>query len=402
MIARTLSLSPSPAQAALTWLRAHPREAVGSTLVTAAFLAGLVALADPAASLPTMLRPEERAAAQVGPPAVEPMLVRDLPAQTAEALNAAVPIVDGAVTAALPFHAVALKGVPYDRALECLTEAVYYEAATESDDGQRAVAQVVLNRVRHPAYPASVCGVVYQGHERRTGCQFTFTCDGALSRAPMASYWNRSRKVAAAALAGAVFAPVGNATHYHTDWVVPYWASSLVKSAVIGSHIFYRWAGGWGRPPAFTQRYAGAEPDAHALKVESLAAEAADRALAAQTPNADLPAGLTAAQAKARQELPPALARLVEAEIGPKGETRVSLRIASPRGGEAGSKASLNQLDRAMGSDNLRWGLTGSEGPSAIDQKPLGRAAPAAAVAPPTKVGAAKPSTGAAESAAQN
>ena len=74
----------------------------------------------------------------------------------------------------------------FERSLQCLTEAVYYEARSESEEGQRAVAQVVLNRVRHPAYPNSVCGVVYQGSERVTGCQFSFTCDGALGRPELA------------------------------------------------------------------------------------------------------------------------------------------------------------------------------------------------------------------------
>ena len=310
---------PLPIQAppVLAWLRAHPREAVGSGLIAAAAVMGFVALADPAASLPRMLQSDERALADTAPPAVEPLLIKDLPPQAAEAVNAAIPIDTGPNPAARPFRPGSLKGVAYDRALDCLTQAVYYEAATEATEGQQAVAQVVLNRVRHPAYPASVCGVVYQGHERRTGCQFTFTCDGALSRAPMRSYWDRARKIASAALGGFVYAPVGNATHYHTDWVVPYWASSLSKSAVIGTHIFYRWAGGWGRPAAFGQRYAGVEPDANALKVESLAAEAADRALAAKEPAIDLPADLAAAAAKAKQVLPPELARLVEAEIGP-------------------------------------------------------------------------------------
>ncbi|MGJ3626051.1 cell wall hydrolase [Sphingomonas sp. MMS24-JH45] len=84
--------------------------------------------------------------------------------------------------------------------------------------------QVVLNRLRHPAFPKTVCGVVFQGAERSTGCQFTFTCDGALARQPSPLAWDRARKVAAAALAGAVYRPVGYATHYHTDWVVPYWS----------------------------------------------------------------------------------------------------------------------------------------------------------------------------------
>ena len=147
-----------------------------------------------------------------------------------------------------------------DRALECLTQAVYYEAATEGADGQRAVAQIVLNRMRHPAYPASVCGVVYQGSERATGCQFTFTCDGSLVRVPVQSLWKQARKIATEALAGKVFARVGHATHYHADYVLPYWADSLDKSVQIGRHIFYRLKSGLGASGAFRQRYAGVEP----------------------------------------------------------------------------------------------------------------------------------------------
>lgn len=148
-----------------------------------------------------------------------------------------------------------------DRALECLTQAVYYEAATESADGQRAVAQVVLNRMRHPGFPSSVCGVVYQGAELPTGCQFTFTCDGSLARQPIPSIWSRARKIAMEALSGHVFAPVGHATHYHADYVLPYWADSLAKQVQIGHHIFYRLKGGLGTDAAFSQRYAGKEPD---------------------------------------------------------------------------------------------------------------------------------------------
>ena len=147
-----------------------------------------------------------------------------------------------------------------ERALECLTQAVYYEAATESADGQRAVAQIVLNRMRHPAYPSSVCGVVYQGAERPTGCQFTFTCDGSLARLPAQTLWQQARKVATEALGGKVFAPVGHATHYHADYVVPYWADSLDKSVKIGRHIFYRLKSGLGASSTFRQRYAGIEP----------------------------------------------------------------------------------------------------------------------------------------------
>ena len=125
---------------------------------------------------------------------------------------------------------------------------------------KRAVAQIVLNRVRHPAYPATVCGVVYQGSERTTGCQFSFTCDGSLRRTPASGLWQRARKLAADALAGKVFAPVGHATYYHADYVVPYWADSLDKEIQIGRHIFYRLRGGLGTTRAFVQRYRGQEP----------------------------------------------------------------------------------------------------------------------------------------------
>ena len=147
------------------------------------------------------------------------------------------------------------------RALECLSQAVYYEAATEGAEGQRAVAQVVLNRMRHPGFPSSVCGVVYQGSQLPTGCQFTFTCDGSLARAPIPSIWAQARKIASEALAGKVFAPVGHSTHYHANYVVPYWADSLAKQVQVGRHIFYRLQGSMGSSGAFSQRYAGREPD---------------------------------------------------------------------------------------------------------------------------------------------
>jgi spore germination cell wall hydrolase CwlJ-like protein len=147
-----------------------------------------------------------------------------------------------------------------DRALECLTQAVYYEAGAEGADGQRAVAQVILNRMRHPAYPHSVCGVIYQGSDRPTGCQFTFTCDGSLARVPVQSLWKQAEHVASDALNGKVYAPVGHATHYHADYVLPYWADSLDKSVQLGRHIFYRLKGNLGAGNAFRQRYAGVEP----------------------------------------------------------------------------------------------------------------------------------------------
>jgi spore germination cell wall hydrolase CwlJ-like protein len=148
----------------------------------------------------------------------------------------------------------------HERSLDCLTAAIYYEARSESEDGQRAVAQVVLNRVRHPAYPSSVCGVVFQGSHRTTGCQFSFTCDGSMRGRRQADSWIRARRLAAEALSGSVFAPVGNATHYHTTAILPYWAKHLRRSAIIGAHIFYRWAGNAGEASAFRQNYGGLEP----------------------------------------------------------------------------------------------------------------------------------------------
>jgi hypothetical protein len=114
--------------------------------------------------------------------------------------------------------------------------------------------------VRDPNYANSICGVVFEGAERTTGCQFSFTCDGALARPPVSWAWNRARVVAERALAGHVSARVGTATHYHADYVHPWWAPTLNKLTQIGAHIFYRWKGVYGEPAAFRQPYAGREP----------------------------------------------------------------------------------------------------------------------------------------------
>lgn len=146
------------------------------------------------------------------------------------------------------------------RALNCLTSAIYYEAGNEPEDGQRAVAQVVLNRARNARWPASVCGVVYEGSERADyRCQFTFSCDGSMTRMPAAAAWARARRVAQEALSGRVYAPVGLATHYHTLAVHPLWADSLSPVAVIGAHIFYRRPGFDGSLAAFQRVYPGRE-----------------------------------------------------------------------------------------------------------------------------------------------
>lgn len=177
----------------------------------------------------------------------------------AQAGNAAIPFIDTPLGKVQAFGINAAKAETYATALQCLTQAVYYEAAVEPLQGRRAVAQVVLNRVRHPAYPKSVCGVVYQGSTRKTGCQFSFTCDGALLRPPAAGPWREARAVAVAALAGYVETSVGTATFYHADYVLPKWAYQLGKITQIGRHLFYRFNGSAGAAANFNGRYAGVE-----------------------------------------------------------------------------------------------------------------------------------------------
>jgi len=191
-------------------------------------------------------------------PPVEPVQVMQVAPATARTINAAVPFSADPNPAARPFNFPGA-GDMRARAIDCLASAQLYEAG-DDPVGQRAVAQVVLNRLRHPAFPKSVCGVVFQGSERTTGCQFTFTCDGALARMPSAAQWERARMLATKMLSGTTDAQVGYATHYHTDWVVPYWSQSLDKITAVGTHLFFRWKGWWGTPPAFRRSEESTEP----------------------------------------------------------------------------------------------------------------------------------------------
>lgn len=200
----------------------------------------------------------EREIAQLVQLTEQPDRFADLTPDEAEQRNAAIPFAEAPVTGARPFRALNLAAGTGLTALKCLTQAVYYEAAYEPLQGRRAVAQVVLNRMRHAAFPKSVCGVVYQGVNRPV-CQFSFTCDGSLGRKPAAGVWREAEDIAAAALAGYVEPSVGHATHYHANYVSPYWAPKLVKISRIGAHIFYRWPGRWGMPGAFTGVHGGSE-----------------------------------------------------------------------------------------------------------------------------------------------
>ncbi|WP_156362084.1 cell wall hydrolase [Sphingomonas sp. Leaf208] len=203
--------------------------------------------------------PAGRVVPQAEVPEVEPVKFVDLSPEDARAFNATVPFSTDPNPAARPFR---FAGGPDDlaRATDCMAAGILYEAGDDTL-GERAVAQVVLNRLHHPAFPKTVCGVVFEGQDRSTGCQFSFSCDGALTRwHPTEDAWRRAREVAAASLSGAVFKQVGYATHYHTDWVVPYWQSSLDKITAVNTHLFFRWSGWWGTPPAFGRHPETVEP----------------------------------------------------------------------------------------------------------------------------------------------
>lgn len=302
------------------------------------------------------------------PRPAEPIGFRPVTPQEAQRINAAIPVAAAIIPAATPFDFRGGNARNFERAVNCLTSAIYYEAARESPDGQRAVAQVVLNRVRHPSYPNSVCGVVFEGQERSTGCQFSFTCDGSRARAPVAFYWSRSRRIAEAALSGSVYRPVGWATHYHANYVVPYWSSSLIKVASIESHIFYRWRGGWGQPTAFKDAYAGIEPDPNALWRQAKASETTLEAPEWRTAVAaePMPPGLQRAQVDGP------ISRLVLASRNPGAsasrrhtmtgdvlpkQLRWSLKVADSEGTSAASRAPATEVssgpkDRVVAVEN--------------------------------------------------
>ena len=357
-------------EAALRWrergralARAYPREAIGLGVlgfVTAVAL-GSMAVPNPATS----------PAAHAAPPAPPPMTYQQVAPQQALKINAEIPLTSGPNPAAAPF---VFKGSSAARsqALDCLASAVYYEAANQDTDGERAVAQVVLNRVRHPAFPNSVCGVVYQGSTRPTGCQFTFTCDGSLTRQPDVDGWRRAYKVAEDALSGVVYAPVGWATHYHADYVVPTWAASMAKDAIIGAHIFYRWPGSWGQPGVFTQAYAGREPNAAALRIAALAAPHVTPA----TPQSQV--------AEAVKDIPGAEALTLSPSM--RGDKRVAIRFNLAARKASDGVAAEDYTKKLEVSDSLKYALSSQT--VATNEQPLGRpAAPAPASAPATAGG---------------
>jgi hypothetical protein len=354
MMAQALTL-PRPFDGLAKLWRAYPRETAGFGVLG---LIVAVAIAGAANSTPEL--PGPGAANAVVPPAPPPLIVRQLPPDQALQINQTIPLAGGPNPAASPF---AFKGDTGARkwGLECLASAVYYEAGSQDDDGERAVAQVVLNRVRHPAFPSSICGVVYEGSTRATGCQFTFTCDGSLYRQPDAAGWRRAYTIAQQALGGYVYAPVGYATHYHANYVVPYWASTLSKNAVVGAHIFYHWAGGWGRPAAFAKSYFGHEPNAAALRNAALAAEAA-----------------TANEQASERSAMAAVGAIPGAELKPAPPGRVAMRFNLEAARKASNDAPHEDYTKKFeASDNLRWSL--SNDAVASGEKAFGKTEPATA-----------------------
>jgi spore germination cell wall hydrolase CwlJ-like protein len=343
------------ASAAALW-RAYPREVLGLalfTLVAAVTVTVKVHYANSAAH------------GRLAPPAPPPMLVRAVTPDQAVKLNAAIPLASGPNPAAVPFL---LKGDTSSRAqaLNCLASAVYYEAGNQDIDGQRAVAQVVLNRVRHVAFPSSVCGVVYEGSTRITGCQFTFTCDGSLSRKPDADGWRRAIDVARAALSGYVYAPVGLATHYHANYVVPVWAATMAKNDVIGAHLFYRWAGAWGQPAVYTKTYAAHEPNADALRQAALATAHS------------VPVYAQPQLAQAIENIPGAEPLQLKPSL--RGDKRVAVRFNLTARAASENAKHEEYVKQFAASDNLKWSL--SSDTAADNQKPLGR--PAVSASAPT------------------
>jgi len=125
---------------------------------------------------------------------------------------------------------------------QCLAEAMYYEARGEGADGQKAIAEVILQRTHDVNYPKTICGVVHEGAKRHTGCQFSYTCDGSMTRPKNAVAWRRVRQLAGNIMQGAVRLGylTGRATNFHAVDVEPVWADTLVRTAQIGNHIFYR------------------------------------------------------------------------------------------------------------------------------------------------------------------
>jgi len=243
-------------------------------------------------------------------------------------------------TVVQPFHfnTADTESRDHARDTQCLAQAVYYEARGESPSGQAAVAQVVLNRVRHPAFPKTICGVVFQ--HVGDDCQFSFACNGAMRQPVDRSSWRRAVAVADRALSGAVMTEVGSATHFQAARSSGGWAGSLAKVAQIGEHIFYRFTGRAGTPRMFKAQpqRSGADAEArfdgdagrvHTAFTVATASQAPAPAAEAKAQMADLKTSSTAST------LTPSTSKAVEpAAKSPSAvsETAQPLKAVEPEG----------------------------------------------------------------------
>ena len=133
-----------------------------------------------------------------------------------------------------------------EKEMWCLATAIYFESRGEKYRGQIAVAQVVMNRLKHRIYPKTICGVVFQNQNRRNACQFSFACDGIPERVTDAKSWKQAEEIAEGVVRGTLYVPeVGKATHYHATYVYPHWAPKMKKVTKIGLHVFYQFKAGW-------------------------------------------------------------------------------------------------------------------------------------------------------------
>jgi len=162
-----------------------------------------------------------------------------------------------------------------DSEAHCMAQAIYYESRNEPLAGQLAVAEVISNRMRDHRYPDTACGVVFQGATRTTGCQFTFTCDGALGRKPKGTAWEQAQEIAAHVLMNLAEDRTGGATHYHATYVDPVWSAGLIKTDKIGLHVFYRFPRGseWAKVRSASASRSAPAPVVAAAETKDLNAE---------------------------------------------------------------------------------------------------------------------------------
>lgn len=213
--------------------------------------------------------------ARIGP-ASTPLFVRSAPQPEATPAYNPIAAYPPIVGSSPDVDSLSAASTTEGRALDCLTMAIAYEAGQEPIAGQQAVAQVILNRTRVARFPSSVCGVVFDGSQRTTGCQFTFTCDGSIRRRLRDTTLLTARMAALSVLTGQAPDRVNGATHYHASYVNPYWADTGTRVAQIGAHIFYRMPGD----------AAGSSPASLSGEAPALAALAASRVKGRSVPRA--------------------------------------------------------------------------------------------------------------------